>query len=260
MPQLQHAGASIHYELAGSGPPLLLIAGIASDNTSWAPLVPLLEPHFRLIMPDNRGSGQTRYPGTLNIGDIGDDCIAVLDHLGLTSAPIVGHSLGGMIGLRLASLNPGRVTKLVTLACSNIIGGKERSLFKDMAWLYPRVEPQLWFRMLFHWLFASPDFFEEDALAAAAEASTRYAHRQSPRDFALQVHATERMRPAALAGIRCPVLALAADHDLLVPPHAVASGHAGIARLETGVIAGAGHSVHWEASDAVADAIRRFLG
>ena len=58
MPQFERPGASIHYEVTGNGPPLLLIAGTASDNASWGPLIPPLSEQFRLIMIDNRGSGK----------------------------------------------------------------------------------------------------------------------------------------------------------------------------------------------------------
>lgn len=58
MPEFESSGATVHYEIAGDGPPLLLIAGTASDSASWGPLPPFL-PGRRLIMPDNRGTGRT---------------------------------------------------------------------------------------------------------------------------------------------------------------------------------------------------------
>jgi len=62
MPQFENGAASIHYEIIGEGEPLLLIAGTASDGASWGPLLPLLTGR-RLILIDNRGSGQTRVEG-----------------------------------------------------------------------------------------------------------------------------------------------------------------------------------------------------
>lgn len=258
MPNLRTSGASVYYEVAGDGPPMLLLAGTASDNASWGPLVPLLSGHFRLIMMDNRGSGRTQAPGVINVLDIVDDCIMLLDHLQVGKATVVGHSLGGMIGHRLAAFHTGRVERLVAMTCSNAIGQKERTMFKDLARLYPRVEPALWFRILYQWLFAAPGFYNEEAIAAAADASVNYPYRQSPMDFARQVDAIDRMRPVTMEAIRCPVLAIAAEHDLLIPPEAVAKGHERVGILETATIPGAGHSVHWEAPQAVADAIIRF--
>lgn len=257
MPQFQHAGATIHYETAGSGPPLLLIAGTASDSASWGPLPPLL-PGRQLIMPDNRGSGRTQCEGPFEIDDIVADTAALLDHLGIAEADVAGHSLGGMIGLRLAARHPERVRRLVTLTSGNIPGAKERVLFRDMERHYFTMPPEDWFRLLFQWLFSSPFFADEANIAAAAAASTAYPWRQSPENFARQVKAIDRMAAEDLRRVKCPVLAVAGSLDLLVPPATVTAGHQGVRNLTLATFPAA-HSIHWEAPQAVADAINGFL-
>lgn len=262
MPSLERPGAAIHYEVQGDGPPLLLIAGTASDGASWAPLLPLLAPRFRLLLIDNRGAGRTVSAGDIAVADMVADCAALLDHLGLPEAFVVGHSMGGMIGQRLAASHPGRVRKLVTLCAWDRVDARVRVLFEDMAQLYlemaPRPEP--WFRLLFQWLFSEPFFASEENLAAAAAASVGYAYRQSPEDFRRQVEALGRLPPVDHAAIACPVLAIAAADDLLIPPKAVEAGHRGIADLRLATIPEAAHSVHWEQPAAVAEAITGFLG
>jgi len=257
MPQFQHSGANIHYEIVGSGPPLLLIAGTASDNASWGPLLPLL-PGRQLIMPDNRGSGRTECEGAFEIDDIVEDTAALLDHLGIAEADIVGHSLGGMIGLRLAARYPRKIRRLVTLTSGNVPGAKERLLFRDMERHYFTMPPEDWFRLLFQWLFSTPFFADEANIAAAAAASTAYAWRQSPENFARQVKAIDRMEAEDLKHIRCPVLAVAGSLDLLVAPATVTAGHKGVRNLTLSTLVAA-HSIHWEAPQAVADAINGFL-
>src|SRR5690606_35934259 len=117
MPDFDNNGARVHYELVGSGPPLLMLAGIASDGASWGPLTPLLADRFRLILVDNRGSGRTVTRGEtpLAIADMADDAAALLDRLGIAEAAVVGHSLGGLLGLLLAARHPARVRRLVTM-------------------------------------------------------------------------------------------------------------------------------------------------
>jgi aminoacrylate hydrolase len=257
MPQFQHSGATIHYETAGSGRPLLLIAGTASDSASWGPLPPLL-PGRQLIMPDNRGSGRTEYEGSFEVDDMVEDTAALLDHLGIAEADVVGHSLGGMIGLRLAARYPDRVRRLVTLTSANLPGAKERVLFRDMERHYFTMPPEDWFRLLFQWLFSPPFFADEANIAAAAAASSAYPYRQSPENFARQVRAIDRMEPEDLRRVRCPVLAVSGSLDLLVPPTAVTAGHKGVRNLTLATFPAA-HSIHWEAPQAVADAINGFL-
>lgn len=257
MPQFQHSGATVHFETTGEGPPLLLIAGTASDSASWGPLLPLLAGR-QLIMPDNRGSGRTECDGPFEIDDIVEDTAALLDHLGIAEADLVGHSLGGMIGLRLAARHPRRIRRLVTLTSGNIPGAKERALFRDMERHYFTMPPEDWFRLLFQWLFSAPFFTDEANIAAAAAASTAYPYRQSPENFARQVKAIDRMAAEDLRRIQCPVLAVAGSLDLLVPPAAVTSGHQGVRNFTLATFPAA-HSIHWEAPQAIADAINGFL-
>ena len=258
MPQFENDRASIHYEILGEGPPLLLIAGTASDGASWGPLLPLL-PGRQLILIDNRGSGRTRVEGPIEASEMADDCAALIAHLGLGAVDVVGHSLGGSIGLLLAATHPDQVKRLVTLT-SGTISNAGRVLFEDMARLYFTMVPDDWFRLLFQWLFSDPFFAEEANVAAAAAGSTAYAFRQSPGDFARQVAAIGRFPAVDLGRVKCPVLAVAAELDLLAPVAAVKAMHAGVAGAQYATIAGAAHSVHWEKPTETAAAIRGFLG
>ena len=258
MPQFENDRASIHYEILGEGPPLLLIAGTASDGASWGPLLPLL-PGRQLILIDNRGSGRTKVEGPIEASEMADDCAALIAHLGLGAVDVVGHSLGGSIGLLLAATHPDSVKRLVTLT-SGTISNAGRVLFEDMARLYFTMVPDDWFRLLFQWLFSDPFFAEEANVAAAAAGSTAYAFRQSPGDFARQVAAIGRFPAVDLGRVKCPVLAVAAELDLLAPVAAVKAMHAGVAGAQYATIAGAAHSVHWEKPAETAAAIRGFLG
>ena len=257
MPQFENDRATVHYEILGEGPPLLLIAGTASDGASWGPLLPLL-PGRQLILIDNRGSGRTRVEGPIEASEMANDCAALIAHLGLGAVDVVGHSLGGSIGLLLAATHPDKVARLVTLT-SGTISNAARVLFEDMARLYFTMVPQDWFRLLYQWLFSDPFFADDANVAAAAAGSTAYAFRQSPGDFARQVAAIERFPAVHASRVNCPVLAVAAEFDLLAPVVAVRAMHAGIASVQYATIAGAAHSVHWEKPRETAAAIVGFL-
>jgi aminoacrylate hydrolase len=258
MPKLEINGASIHYEEVGAGPPLLLVAGIASDGASWRPLVPLLSPEFRLITVDNRGCGRTVAPGPLAIADMVADCAALIGHLGLGPVDVVGHSMGGYLGLLLASENPGLVRRLVTLA-SGPLSPRSRVLFRHLSKLYATLPAEDWFKLLYPWLFSDAFFANETMVSGAAAASAMYPFRQSPADFSRQVAAIDRGPALEVERVRCPVLAVSAELDLLAPPAAVRAMHAGIPGVAHREIPGAAHSVHWEAAEAVAEVVRGFL-
>jgi pimeloyl-ACP methyl ester carboxylesterase len=257
MPQFEHDRASIHYEVLGEGEPLLLIAGTASDGASWGPLVPLL-PGRKLILIDNRASGQTKVEGTVRHGEMFDDCAALVDHLRLGAVDVVGHSLGGWLALGLAAWHPSKVSRLVTMGTSPATP-KTRELLRDMARLYFTMVPQDWFRLFYQWLFSDPFFANPANVTAAADASTNYVHRQSPGDFARQIAALDHPETVDLATIACRVLAIAGELGLFASPGAVAAFHAPIPDHHVMTIAGSAHSIHWEKTAETAAAIDGFL-
>lgn len=116
-----HTGAvTLDYELRGQGPPLLMINGFRRSRVVWLePLLAALEPHFRLVLFDNRGTGHSDQPeGGYSIEAFADDCAGLLEALEIPRAHVFGTSMGGMIAQRLATRHPGRVHGLV-LGCTN---------------------------------------------------------------------------------------------------------------------------------------------
>lgn len=110
-------GVSIAWSQTGDGPPLLLIHGLGYARWGWEPLVPLLEPHARVIDFDNRGIGESDVPpGPYSAQEMMADALAVLDAAGVRSAHVVGTSLGGMIAQELAAAHPDRVDRLVLMS------------------------------------------------------------------------------------------------------------------------------------------------
>ncbi len=257
MPEHLRDDASLHYEMVGEGPPLLLIAGLASDSASWGPLLAEL-PGRQLILVDNRGSGQTRSAGPIRFADLVADIASLIEALGIGPVDVVGHSLGGAIGLSLAAEHPQLVKRLVTLTSGGLTPSKA-VLLKDMARIGFIVPAEDWFRLLYQWLFSDAFFADEAHVAAAAAASAGYAYRQSPGDFGRQVAALATVGPLARDRIACPVLAVSAERDLLAPSAAVEALHQGISGLERREVPEVGHSIHWEAPQAVGAMIREFL-
>lgn len=257
MPEFIRDAASIHYDIIGSGPPLLLIAGTASDGASWGPLLPLL-PGRQLILIDNRGSGRTRVEGPLSHSDMIEDCAALIDHLQLGAVDVVGHSLGAYLGLGLAARHPDKVKRLVSLSLG-FIDARTKAVFSDLSRLYFTLPPEDYFRLLYPWLFSNPFFENPDVVTAAARASTDYPFRQSPGDFARQIAALERPAQIDFSAISCPVLAMTGSLDLLAPPAATSGAHAAIPNHRLTVIEGAAHSIHWERPAETATALLEFL-
>src|SRR3954463_10232805 len=96
-------GVRMRYFLAGEGPPLILVHGLGGAASNWTELVPLLLPGRRMLVPDLPGhGGSTALPGVSGLEPFADRVAAVAEREGMLPAPVVGHSLGGLVVLRLA--------------------------------------------------------------------------------------------------------------------------------------------------------------
>jgi len=107
----------LYFTEQGQGTPVLLIHGFPFDHTIWTPVLPLLEGHARLIMPDLRGFGQSPVTdGIYTMRLMAEDLAYLMDQLGLEKAVLVGHSMGGYVSLAFAQAYPHRVAGLGLLA------------------------------------------------------------------------------------------------------------------------------------------------
>ena len=118
MPHARSGQISLYYEDTGAGPPVLFVHELASDLRQWRGQVEALAPRFRCIAYNARGyppsdvpAGDAAYGWERFSADIG----AVMDHLGLSSAILVGWSMGAYAALQFARLHPQRVRGLVVV-------------------------------------------------------------------------------------------------------------------------------------------------
>ncbi len=262
MPEHLRDGVSLYYEIEGQGPPLMLIAGTASDSASWAPLVAALSSRFTLVRPDNRSTGRTRpTEAPLSVELWAEDALALLAELGLGPAAVVGHSLGGLIALQMAAKAPSQVSRLGLLASAPLRSARNAALFNLLVRLRALDLPQdLWLRSFLPWIF-HPRFFDgEGRLESAIAQSLAYPHAQTPAAMAAQVAALTQFDPSGLVQqVRCPTLAVLAQNDLLIPPDVAQAALAPLADLRVETIAEAGHSLHWDAPEATLAALLPFL-
>jgi magnesium chelatase accessory protein len=92
----------------GAGPTILLLHGAGGSGHSFAPLLPLLTPHYRCIIPDLPGQGFTRAGarGRFGLDPTANDLATLCDLNGWQPAAIIGHSAGAALALRLSELIP----------------------------------------------------------------------------------------------------------------------------------------------------------
>lgn len=114
MPLVSIGDADLAVEVAGSGPPLLLVAGLGGRGEFWRPHVAPLAERFRVVLHDHRGTGgSTRSEGPYSVARLAADVLRLMDALQIECADFVGHSTGGAIGQHIALQAPHRLRRLV---------------------------------------------------------------------------------------------------------------------------------------------------
>ena len=106
-------GVTLYYAVHGTGPPVVLLHGGLGNADHWGGQIDALSATHKVITMDSRGHGRSSWDGkALHYHLMASDVLAVMDHLKIVRAAIVGWSDGGNIGLDMAIHHPGRVRRL----------------------------------------------------------------------------------------------------------------------------------------------------
>ncbi|HVO93933.1 MAG TPA: alpha/beta hydrolase, partial [Terriglobales bacterium] len=111
-------GIELYYEVHGQGEPLLLFPSTAFSGDVWKLYqVPELSRSLHLILHDPRGCPRTTAAQQVfTIDQMANDAVALLDHLNIPAAHLLGHSMGGRVALTMALNFPGRIKSLIMAA------------------------------------------------------------------------------------------------------------------------------------------------
>ena len=143
MPNIKlSTGVDFYYETHGSGEPLIFVPSTAYSGEVWKPSQMPLADSLNLVFHDPRGCGRSvAEQQVYTIEQMALDIVALMDHLTIPSAHLIGHSMGGRIALSLAQNFPGRVKSLIMAASgsgpaarpgSDCISGLPHRLVLDM--------------------------------------------------------------------------------------------------------------------------------
>jgi pimeloyl-ACP methyl ester carboxylesterase len=263
---LEARGSRLRYLVAGEGDPLVLVHGLGGAASNWLALAPLLLPGRRLLAPELPGhGGSSPLPAAPSLNAYADRLGLLLEHE-TGPAPLVGHSLGGAIVLRLAIRRPELANAVVLAGAAGISSGNRRaryaltmtSLLKPGKRIAPHrrlVSRSARLRSLVfgRWGVSDPPAFPAEVAESFLSGPARHT------DTVSAAKALIGDDPRAdLDRVRCPTLLLwgARDNQL---PVGDAFEYARRLGAPVRVIADCGHLLIGERPDACADAIESFL-
>jgi len=224
----------MHWVAAGAGDPVVLLHGWPQTWYEWRHLIPVLAEDHLVIAPDLRGWGETERPADgYDVATVAADIRRLLDHLGITTAHVIGHDWGTPIGYHLAATQRDRVLSFIALEASIPGAGGEDLLNFSRSWT------PLWFfpflatpdlpqqligggrqEVFFTWVLRqmvrdTPDAFGAEDLAVYLKAySDDDAVRSSCAYYANTWMSAQQIRDAAQTPLDIPVLAVAGEKAL----------------------------------------------
>jgi pimeloyl-ACP methyl ester carboxylesterase len=249
MPTIAANGISLHYIAAGRGAPVVLLAGYAGDHLSWGLQFPAFRARHHVIALDNRGCGRSDTPDVpYTTALMAADVIALLDHLGIEAAHVVGLSLGGMIAQEVALEHPARV---LSLQLHSTAGRSDRYL-RVLLDTWRLVRAQLGREMVQQsmalWLFGRRTFADRPELIdMLMRQATAYPYAPTEAGFARQGEAvTTHDALDRLGSLSCPTLITSGEDDALLPPRFGRELAEKIPHAELHIVRDAGHMWCWE--------------
>jgi len=247
-------GTELYYEITGNGPWMVLAHGGEGTRVHWWQQVAVFRQHFRCVTYDARGFGASPagvLPGTTN--PFPDDLLALLDHLGIEQACLVGHSMGGLAVSGVAQRHSERVRQLVmsdtpfnfaTVALAEWSGQMLAKLadgFDVMAHLY------------------SPGFADRAPDLAYLYQALNRLNRRPEGPTGLEAYEAWRDQPVGdYRSFAVPTLFIVGSEDELTYPALIRATSAAVHGSEVFQIEGAGHSGYAERADIFNEAVLDF--
>lgn len=277
------SGPTICFRVSGdeADPAILLIAGLGEDLTFWTDsfVRSIVARGFRVIAMDNRDVGQSTFAATpapalwrqvmrrprsdaYSLADMANDCLGLLDHLGITQAHLVGRSMGGMIAQTIAATEPQRVLSLTSIFSTtgaNKVGQPALSTYPLLAAPPPRTRTaavRAHLRITEHIAGTAYPIDAAEEAAIAARGWDRSAGDPAA-GVARQIQAIQRSgdRTAQLSRITAPTLVINGDRDPMVHPSGGTATVNAIRSAQHIVIPGMGHHI----PQALVDPITQYI-
>jgi pimeloyl-ACP methyl ester carboxylesterase len=275
----QSQGLRLHYADWGNAdaPPVLLVHGGRDHCRSWDQIARSLQPHFHVLAPDLRGHGDSDWTkgGSYSLTEYVYDLSRLVRSTAAQKVTIVGHSMGGMVGLIYSGTFPDQVSALVVLDGVTVLPSmksmpaheriaKWAAQLDDLQDREPRRYPSIEAaaaQMRAHNRRLPPELAQHLArFGVRRNEDGTYSWKFDPYQRARAPHRLSPEDHVSLwPRITCPTLLLNAEESFLESSKAAGlAQYFQQARVET--ISGAGHWLHHDKPDEVLRSIRTFLG
>lgn len=265
-------GHKVSYRIAGSGPAIMLVHGIAGTGETWADVMERLADHYTLIAPDLPGHGVSDKPvGDYSLGSLASMLRDLMVTIGIENATMVGHSLGGGVVMQFVYQFPQRCERLV-LVSSGGLGNDVNLLLRAAClpgadlFLAATAGPLAKFGSVFSgvlgrlgWRPGSDLDEVARGFASLADTQTRKAFLHTLKSVVgiegQRVNASDRLYLAS----EIPTLLVSGENDSIIPASHAADAHKILPGSELKIFPNAGHMPYTDQPSAFVRVLRDFV-
>lgn len=251
MPFAESNGIRLYYEERGSGDPLILIMGITAPGQVWEDHASFWEQEFRCIQVDNRGVGRSDKPeGPYTMAQMADDYAGLMDHLNISSARVVGVSMGSPIAQQLALRHPQKVRCMVQMCPWARCDRKAKGIFQHMVNAKAHLRPEDFQQFIQLLIFDKSTWDDDEEYEGLLEGQKEAANEQRPQPL----HGLEGQAQACinhnvldrLSQITQPCLVIGGKEDQFTPTWMAREVAAALPNSTIHLYPNSGHAFHWE--------------
>lgn len=242
---------TMHYEVHGEGEPVLCIMGITAPGAYWEAHIDDWGQKFQCIAPDNRGVGFSDKPaGEYTTEMLAADHVALLDHLGIEKAHVVGCSMGSVIAQQIALGYPDRV-KSVTLMCTWArCDDYAKSVFNHIVNIKSHLKGEDFLEYLQLLIFDKRSWDDPEVYQSMLDAREDAKQEQYPQSL----HGLAGQCAACIShdtldqlkGLVAPTLVIGGETDKFTPRWMAEEVDANLPNSRLHLYPESGHAFHWE--------------
>jgi len=260
MPTVKTNEIQVYYEIHGKGERVVLISGRGGDHTAWDDLLPKFTKSYECLVFDNRGVGKTDKPKeAYSIKSFADDVNDLMEALDISTAHIIGVSMGGAIAQELVINYPERVGSLILVSSWAKGDNYFRELNESYITSVKKLDRESHWRDHLLWVF-TPAFYEyrKEKIDEVIKSLSKI--NQPVDDFVRHIKACINHNTLdRLNAVRSPTLIIVGDKDILTPLRFSTVLHQNIKNSELVIIKGCGHGVALEKPDEFTEQVLRFI-
>jgi aminoacrylate hydrolase len=224
MSLLNTQGISLYYETHGDpgNPAVLLVSGLGGTGSSWSAQIARFAAPYFVVVPDQRGTGQTTRSETgYTTEQLGADMATLVEHLGVGAAHVVGASTGGAIAQCMALNHPHTVRTLTLVASFARFDAFVQRQFAARRRMAAEWDREALLSAYSVFLF-SPKYSREQPDRVTAWVQRAAAQPTQPEDVAISLKRIDMITAhdtlSRLPAVRQPTLVICGEHDFCTPP------------------------------------------